>query len=234
MSALDTLRPARALFDALTERPWLPAPPPRDLPPRHTAAAVGLGVLLGVVTTVFALLVLALLIRAQLPDWTALTGTVGRPLADLAPLWLNTALLAVGSVAMQAASGGARRQRTTFARLAFLAGGACALAFLAGQGRVWLQLVEGGHFVAASPALSFFYLLTGLHGVHLAGGLVAWARAARRLWRPAGLAADGAALAVTLCARYWHFLLVLWLALFALLASPPPALRALAEICGVR
>ncbi|QDF96294.1 cytochrome C oxidase subunit III [Azoarcus sp. DD4] len=223
-----SLRPARALFDALTARPWLPAPAPGDAGATQPAARTGLNVLLGVVTALFALLVVALLIRAQLPDWAALAGSPASPFATLAPLWANTAVLLAGSIAMQFASRAARLGQRGGARVAFLIGGLCALAFLAGQGWVWRQLVAGGHFVAASPALSFFYLLTGLHGLHLAGGLVAWARAARRLWRAAP------ALSVALCARYWHFLFAVWLVLFGLLASPPPTLRALAEICGVR
>ena len=46
--------------------------------------------------------------------------------------------------------------------------------FLAGQLMVWWQLGSGGYAVDANPANSFFYLLTGLHGLHLMGGLVAW------------------------------------------------------------
>lgn len=223
-----SLRPARALLDALTDRPWLPAPAPGETGPTPPAARMGLNVLLGVVTALFALLVIALLIRSQLPDWAALAGAPGSPFTSLAPLWGNTAVLLAGSVAMQLASSAARRGQVGAARSAFLIGGLCALAFLAGQGWVWQQLVAGGHFVAAGPALSFFYLLTGLHGLHLAGGLVAWARAARRLRRSLP------ALSIALCARYWHVLFAVWLVLFGLLASPPPALRALAEICGVR
>lgn len=221
---------------ALAERPWLPAPPPPPAPRTAPAAPVGLSILLGVVATLFALLILALLIRAQLPDWAALAGAPDSPLASLAPLWANTAVLLAGSVAMQWASHAARRgQAAGPARTAFALGGLCALAFLAGQGWVWQRLAAAGHLVANGPALSFFYLLTGLHGLHLAGGLVAWGRAARRLWRPAAMPPPrAAALGVTLCARYWHFLFALWLVLFALLASPPPALRALAEICGIR
>ena len=61
----------------------------------------------------------------------------------------------------------------------------------------------------------FFYLITGLHGVHLLGGLVAWFRASVRLWRGAEVAKIR--MSVELCAVYWHFLLVVWLVMFGLL-----------------
>ncbi len=73
--------------------------------------------------------------------------------------------------------------------------------------------MEEGFGAATNPASSFFYLITAVHGLHLAGGLVALARAALRSAR------GGAALrlSIELCATYWHFLLIAWLVLFALL-----------------
>ena len=47
------------------------------------------------------------------------------------------------------------------------------------------------------------------------GGLVALARATAKVWR--GLDVDRVRLSVELCAIYWHFLLFVWLVLFALL-----------------
>ena len=81
-------------------------------------------------------------------------------------------------------------------------------------------------------ASSFFYLLTGLHGLHVAGGLVAaaLAGASARRGGAAGLAASA-----TLCARYWHFLLLLWLALFALLfLVTPDFVQVVCESVGIR
>ena len=60
-------------------------------------------------------------------------------------------------------------------------------------------------------------MLTAVHGLHVLGGLVAWSRTSARAWQ--GVRADRLKLAVELCATYWHFLLVVWLVLFAVLAS---------------
>ena len=75
--------------------------------------------------------------------------------------------------------------------------------------------------MTANPANAFFFLLTGLHVLHLFGGLVAWYKTSARLWR----GVDGATalakvrLNVELCAVYWHFLLIIWLILFGLMLN---------------
>src|SRR6185436_1713106 len=93
----------------------------------------------------------------------------------------------------------------------WLAGaGGCALAFLAAQGWAWQALLAQQVSPAGNPAASFFYVLTALHALHLAGGLAAWSLAARAAWRERDPAA--AAWRIALCARYWHFLLLVWLA----------------------
>ena len=104
-------------------------------------------------------------------------------------------------------------------------------AFLGGQLWVWQQLVNLGYYVSGNPANSFFYLLTGLHGLHLLGGLVAWCRTTIKAWR--GVPAQQFSSSVDLCAMYWHYLLGLWLVLMGLLTSSPETYAALARLCGL-
>jgi cytochrome c oxidase subunit 3 len=139
-------------------------------------------------------------------DWRALP----EPLL----LWLNTALLIMGSVALQWARNNAEPGREDRMKLGLLLGGGFAFAFLIGQLLAWQQLVDLGYFAATNPANAFFYMLTGLHGVHLLGGLVAWVRTWSKVRR--GVALEKVRLSVELCAVYWHFLLVVWLTVFAL------------------
>ena len=70
---------------------------------------------------------------------------------------------------------------------------------------------------STNAATSFFYLFTAVHGLHVLGGLVAWVRATARAWRGADPAR--ARLGVELCATYWHYLLAVWVALYALIVS---------------
>jgi cytochrome c oxidase subunit 3 len=60
-------------------------------------------------------------------------------------------------------------------------------------------------------------LITTLHGLHLLGGLVAWGRTTVRVL--GGSEAVEVSRSVDLCAIYWHFLLVVWLAFFYLLLT---------------
>ena len=89
------------------------------------------------------------------------------------------------------------------------------LAFLSGQWLVWRELAARGFYLATSPSSSFFYLLTGMHAVHLFGGILALLiAAAASLLR---LHADTRAVISDASAWYWHFLTVLWVYLLCLL-----------------
>ncbi len=196
----------------LTAKPWLEEGEIGDLPaetPSLLPARIGLGVFLAVVGSLFALVISAYLMRMDLPDWR----TVPVP----ALLWFNTGVLIVSSVTLQLAQVAARREDGDGVMANLLAGGVSAVTFLAGQLLAWQQLRNAGYFLAANPANSFFYLITGLHGLHLAGGLVALGRTIAKAF--SGLALPQLRLSVELCTTYWHFLLLVWLILFGLLSG---------------
>ncbi len=177
-------------------------------------ARIGLWIFLAVVTSLFALFITGYWMRMGhgmahgiAHDW--------HPIAEPRVLWLNTALLALGSVSMQWARGAANRGAADRARLAWLLGGVFAVAFLVGQLFAWRQLQAAGYYAAGNPANASFYLLTGVHALHLIGGLVAWGRTILRMLRGADL--EDVRLSVELCTVYWHYLLLVWLILFGLL-----------------
>ncbi len=197
-----------------------------DAPLRARAIGVGLWVFIGVASTLFALFVAAYVMRIASSD--------GAPLALPWQLWLSTSLLVAASAAMQACSAAARRARWARARSLWRVGGIGALAFLAAQGWAWQVLQAAQVTVAGNPAASFFYLLTAMHGLHVLGGLVAWATAAQAFPRPGATSSDSvdpAAWRLVLCARYWHFLLAVWLVLLGVMAGVTPELARV--ICGV-
>ena len=168
---------------------------------------VGLGVFLAVATSLFALLISAYHMRMAEADWTALS------LPKV--LWLNTAVLILASVAMQWTLVVARQGQMDAVRKGLIAGGVFTFAFLAGQVWAWQQLSASGHFTAANPAYAFFLLLTTLHGIHLFGGMLVWARTTVRAMRRVEIAK--VRLSVELCTVYWHYLLLVWAVLFAVL-----------------
>jgi cytochrome c oxidase subunit III len=175
-------------------------------PARPAPAAIGLWVFIGVASMLFALFVTAYAMRMdRAPDWTVL--------ALPRQLWLSTALLVAGSALLA-------RAAAVDAQPALVGAGLCALAFVACQLWAWQALAEARVSFTGNPAASFFYVLTALHGLHVGGGLVAW----WRVWR------RPAQQRIALLARYWHFLLVVWLVLFAALGWLTP--NVVAFICG--
>jgi len=168
---------------------------------------VGLWTFLCVATSLFALLVSAYHMRMMDADWAKL------PVPKV--LWLNTAVLVLSSVAMQWARNEAERGQEYGVKSGLIAAGIFAFSFLAGQLWAWQQLNASGYFAAANPANAFFYLLTALHGLHLLGGLWVWGRTTGRVLR--GVEAAKVRLSVELCTLYWHYLLLVWVVLFAVL-----------------
>ncbi|MES2264168.1 MAG: cytochrome c oxidase subunit 3 [Pseudomonadota bacterium] len=186
---------------------------------------VGLWVFMAVVTALFMLFGIAYLMRMAAGDWRALPVVPWQ-------LWLSTGLLALASAAWEVARRFAARGRAAAMRQAGLAACILSLAFLAVQWWAWLAMTAMHYRVDGNPANSFFYLLTGLHGLHVIGGLVAAA------WAGAGLARrDGAVRlseTMALCAQYWHYLFALWLLLFALLFYVTPELvQVVCESVGI-
>jgi cytochrome c oxidase subunit 3 len=172
-------------------------------------AKIGLGVFLAVVGCLFALFTSAYFMRMALSDWQAL------PLPRV--LWFNTGVLVLSSIALQCASIAARRGQIDTVRLGLVTAGLTALAFLIGQLVAWRELTADGYLLTANPANSFFYLITGMHGLHILAGLVGLGRTTAVAWN--GARPERLRLSVELCAMYWHFLLFVWLAIFALLAG---------------
>jgi len=195
----------------LMSKPWLEVGAIDEVSDRGVsslpAATIGLGVFLAVVSSLFALFISAYFMRMQVADWVQL------PAPKL--LWFNTGALILSSVALQYAYVAARRGRMEGVGDGLILGGLFALTFVAGQLLAWRQLNAAGYFLAANPGNAFFYLFTGVHGLHLLGGLVALAMTADKVWR--GFELNHVRLSVRLCAVYWHLLLALWLVLFSLL-----------------
>ncbi len=125
-------------------------------------------------------------------------------------LWVSTAIILASSVVFELGRRAyARGLHAQAARLIWITG-ILGLAFLASQVTAWLELIARGVYLQQNPYSGFFYLFTALHAAHLLGGLgglafVMLSKARRRE-------------VVDAAAYYWHFLGVLWIALFFVLA----------------
>ena len=158
--------------------------------------------------------------NALLHDWFPV------PLPRL--LLLNTIVLLISSVTMELARRqAARRALAQFSSVSGATVGATeeiswlaltvvlGLSFLTGQWMAWRELAANGFYMASSPSSSFVYLLTGMHGVHLLGGVVAlliagFVSVLRRT-------ADSQFILVDVTGWYWHFMALLWVYILCLL-----------------
>jgi cytochrome c oxidase subunit III len=176
----------------------------------------------------------AYIVRRGLPTFDDSTRTYFRDWGAVQLPWvllfINTAILLISSLSME----GARRQMARRAALAPVQSipgvslgnersfpwlGITALlgiGFLAGQWLAWGELHARGFFVDTNPNSSFVFLLTVAHAVHLAGGMIAllWAASSSLLHKPV----EARRIVVDITAWYWHFMAVLWIYVFALLA----------------
>lgn len=160
---------------------------------------LGIAFALAGIGMLFIALTSAYVVRQGLgEDWTRI------PMPRIL-LW-NTGVLLASSITIESA----RRTRNGQWLTATLALG---LVFLVGQMAGWRQLSALGLYLSTNPHSSFFYVLTGIHALHIAGGLVALAcvrlipgnlRRRRARWL------DSTAL-------YWHFMDFLWVYLLVLL-----------------
>ena len=89
------------------------------------------------------------------------------------------------------------------------------LMFLGGQYVAWRQLQLSRINIETNISSSFFFILTGVHAVHLMGGILALLYAGCTTWlhRPP----ETRRIVIDVTAWYWHFMAVLWIYVFALL-----------------
>lgn len=192
------LVPAEGNLRAVQERPPQPA-------------KLGIWVALAAITMSFAALTSALVVRQGAgTDWTHLV---------LPPiLYLNTFLLLASSGTLEIA----RRRIAGYVRgtatqivvpMRWLAATlALGLLFVGGQYAAWLQLKARGLYLATNPNSSFFYVFTGLHAVHVLGGLAGLLYVISKLHRSILRRSTFHA-----ASQYWHFMGLLWLYLLLLL-----------------
>ncbi len=202
------------------ERRTIP-PPPAEPPRGHggddssdfgsgfpiSKGQIGVWILLTAVIMLFAGLSSAYIVLRGVPDWQ------GIELPWL--LWPNTAVLLLSSVAIDISRRAVRRDDLQSMKRWLVLGGVLGLTFLFGQLAAWRQLVNAGVYLPSTHQSGFFFILTGLHGVHLLGGVIALGLVLSKALKNRLTAFNHEPL--MLCALYWHVMDGLWIYLFLLL-----------------
>jgi cytochrome c oxidase subunit 3 len=137
---------------------------------------------------------------------------------------INTTILVLSSVTCQMGVWAAERFQPTRAgsilqvtrwgmrewmTLTYLMGAA----FIGGQVFEYAALVQDGLTISSSPYGSVFYLATGFHGLHVVGGLLAFLFLLGRSFVAKRFGHHEATTAIVV-SYYWHFVDVVWIALF--------------------
>jgi len=204
-----------------------------DYGERLRRARLGLAVGLTPVIMLFVSFTSAYIVRQGLPTLDVRTNTYVHDWLPVNLPWvlllINTVILVVSSVTMELA----RRQITRQAALAPVTSipgvslgeekkfswlgitVVLGLGFLTGQWMAWRELAARGFYVATSASSSFVYLLTAMHAIHLAGGILAllYSAVTSLLRKPV----EARRIVVDITAWYWHFMALLWIYIFALL-----------------
>jgi len=176
-------------------------------------ARTGIWVGLSAIAMTFAALTSALYVReGAATDWHHIV---------LPPiLWFNTAALIASSVALEVA----RRRVASFMRgeqsrrsvpmfwleISMTLG----LVFVIGQYLAWLSLRAQGLYLPTNPNSSFFYVFTGVHVIHVVGGLGGLTRVILKFRNKANPLRRSTLDATS---YYWHFMGMLWIYLLFIL-----------------
>jgi cytochrome c oxidase subunit 1 len=144
------------------------------------------------------------LLRSGGADWPS--GALPR-----VPALINTALMIGGSVAFAAAARLSASGQLRRARALLLVVAGLGAAFLAIKGFEYASEMSLGHHADTHPFWAMYYLLTGVHAVHLVAGIaiaIYLAGPGAALWERS---AQHFAARVAGAARYWHFVDLIWL-----------------------
>ncbi|HVF67672.1 MAG TPA: cytochrome c oxidase subunit 3 [Pyrinomonadaceae bacterium] len=188
-------------------------------PRRFSPDRYRIGVLVGLasILMMFTALASAYVVRSGMPTSTDWRG------GDMPSfVYVSTALIILSSLTFARAKSALRHKEPAAYRLWLGVTLLLGLGFLASQVLAWRELVGRGLYLASNPHSSFFYVLTGLHALHLAGGILAlallYAHARRAGSAEGGVEADLKRRTLTdVVGIYWHFMDALWVFLFLLL-----------------
>jgi len=159
------------------------------------------------VVMVFAALTSAYIVRQAEGNWL---------IFELPRLfYITTGIILVSSITMHWAYLAAKRDNLESVKIATVITTILAVAFLVGQYLAWSVLVENSVYFVGNPAGSFVYVLSGIHALHIVGGVVFLLILLRSALKY-NVHSKSLSL-IEMCVTYWHFLGGLWLYLFIFL-----------------
>jgi cytochrome c oxidase subunit 3 len=142
-----------------------------------------------------------------------------RPFALPLPVWISTVLIFISSFVYHIAKRAVDANNTERTQKFMVATTVLGATFISSQLLAWWALFNQGLYMRGNPYAGFFYIITGIHALHVAGGILALGAVLLRTWvhtehEPELIYRRNLARSV---GWYWHFMGALWLVLFVLL-----------------
>ena len=124
----------------------------------------------------------------------------------------NMITIAISSFFMQMALISATKDEISKTKLALLITMVLGIAFCYLQYQGWKELVKNSVYLVGNPSGSFIYVISGVHMLHVIGGLVFVALMLLQSFR--NRVHKKSILYISMCTTYWHFIGLVWAYLF--------------------
>ena len=158
----------------------------------------------------FSMLFVALLasygiLRSRSAIWMSYTiGTIPLFLA-----WVNTVVILISSITLFMASKANERENKILTLNQIYTTIIIGLVFLSLQIILWNLLINDDFTITSHQAGSVFYMLSGLHGLHILGGIISL------IWLVFKIRVNNVILKpIRLVSMFWHYLTLIWIVIF--------------------
>ena len=158
----------------------------------------------------FSMLFVALLasygiLRVRSGIW--MSNTIGTIPLFLA--WVNTIVILISSITLFMASKANERENKIVTLNQIYTTIIIGLVFLSLQIILWNVLINDGFTIKSHQAGSVFYMLSGLHGLHILGGIISL------IWLVFKIRVNNVILKpIRLVSMFWHYLTLIWIVIF--------------------
>ncbi len=205
----------KKFFGTLSQKPW--EEKQMEIDSTHKGYTFDLSnqmsaviIIFGVSTTLFSLLFTGYIY--SLPPEQDTTFILKKNL-----LWINTLVLIFVTFYFNKIRNDLAKNITNKIKKNIIIVGGLSYLFLFLQILFWYQLMNDGHFVSTNTYFSSYYFFTGLHGIHLLGGLFFWGKVSSRIFNLKERDYINEQKNINALSVYWLFLFIVWLTFFGLM-----------------
>ncbi|MBK7737069.1 MAG: cytochrome c oxidase subunit 3 [Saprospiraceae bacterium] len=178
-------------------------------PSRYQALKFGLWIGMASITMMFAALTSAYLVRRPAGNWYEFKLPV--------QFFVSTIIIIASSITMEWAYKSLKNQNQKNYNYGIVLTFGLGILFLVSQILSWKALVASGITIDLSVSGSFLYALSGIHAVHVIGGIAAIMVCVANAFLNSFTVSSMRLLKVDLVRQYWHFVDILWIYLLLFL-----------------